>query len=97
MKKKASGTYRARVNARGFEQIDGEHHYDKTHISLPVVNEITVRMILILIWMARWCAMLLDVKGAFSAETSKMPNESTWKFLKQDSSDSVRRTQYHYY
>jgi hypothetical protein len=64
MKKKASGTYRARSNARGFEQVDGKH-YDKTQISSPVVNEITVRMVITLICMARWCAMLLDVKGAF--------------------------------
>jgi hypothetical protein len=64
MKKKASGIYRARLNAGGFEQVDGEH-YDKTQISSPVVNEITVRMVLTLICMARWCAMLLDVKGAF--------------------------------
>ena len=54
MKKKANGTYRARLNARGFEQVDGKH-YDKTQISSPVVNEITVRMILTLICMAHWC------------------------------------------
>ena len=64
MKKKANGTYRARLNARGFEQVDGTH-YDKTQISSPVVNEITVRMILTLICIAHWCVMLLDVKGAF--------------------------------
>jgi hypothetical protein len=64
MKKKASGTFRARLNARGFEQIPGVH-YDKTQISSPVVNEITIRMVLILICMARWHAMLLDVQGAF--------------------------------
>jgi hypothetical protein len=64
MKKKANGTYRARMNARGFEQVDGEH-YDKTQISSPVVNEITVRMIFVLICMAQWYAVLLDVKGAF--------------------------------
>jgi hypothetical protein len=64
MKKKASGTYQARLTARGFEQVNGKH-YDKTQISSPVVNEITVRMVLTLICMARWCAMLLDVKRAF--------------------------------
>jgi hypothetical protein len=39
MKKKASGVYHARLNARGYEQIDGEHfdkdtkddHYDHSH------------------------------------------------------------------
>jgi hypothetical protein len=64
MKKKASGTYRARLNAPGFKQIPGVH-YDKTQISSSVVNEITTRMVLILICMARWHAMLVDVKGAF--------------------------------
>jgi hypothetical protein len=37
----------------------------KTQISSPVVNKITVRMVLTLICIARWCAMLLDEKGAF--------------------------------
>jgi hypothetical protein len=40
MKKKASGTYRARLNALGFEQVN-QKHFDKTQISSPVVNEIT--------------------------------------------------------
>jgi hypothetical protein len=53
IKKKANSTYRARLNARGFERVDGKH-YDKTQISLPVVNEITVRIILTLICMAHW-------------------------------------------
>jgi hypothetical protein len=41
MKKKASGTYQARLNARGFEQLDGKQ-YNKTQISSSVVNKITV-------------------------------------------------------
>lgn len=32
MKKKASQTYQARLNALGFKQVNGER-YDKTHIS----------------------------------------------------------------
>jgi hypothetical protein len=66
MKKKASGTYRARLllNARGFEQVGGKN-YDKTQILSPVVDEITVRMVLTLICISRWCTMLFKVKGAF--------------------------------
>ncbi len=64
MKKKGNGTYQARLNARGFEKVNGKH-YDKTQITSPVVNKITVRIILTLICMAHWCVMLLDVKGAF--------------------------------
>eukprot|EP00977_Amphora_coffeiformis_P005907 scaffold1252_cov154-Amphora_coffeaeformis.AAC.1 len=64
MKQKADGTKRARINARGFEQHEGEH-YDKEGISSPVVNEASIFIILILIIMARmWCE-LNDVKGAF--------------------------------
>jgi hypothetical protein len=37
MKKKANGTFRARLNARGYEQIDGEH-YDEFTKAAPVVN-----------------------------------------------------------
>jgi hypothetical protein len=43
MKKKANGTYRARMNAQGYEQVDGKH-YDKMTKAAPVANEITIRM-----------------------------------------------------
>ena len=52
MKLKANGTQRARINARGYEQIPGEH-YDETGISSPVVNDASIFIILILITMAR--------------------------------------------
>jgi hypothetical protein len=64
MKQKANGTKRARLNARGFEQRDGEHYYSE-NISSPVVNEASIFIILILIAMARMCTDLNDVKGAF--------------------------------
>ena len=64
MKKKANGTYRARLNARGFQQIDGVH-YDGQTISSPVANDATIRIVLIIMIMAGWVGELLDVKGAF--------------------------------
>jgi hypothetical protein len=64
MKKKANGTYRARMNARGFEQINGVH-YDETEKAAPVACEITIRIIMVLMVMASWWAELLDVQGAF--------------------------------
>ena len=64
MKKKASGVLRARLNARGFKQIDGVD-YNEHSRSSPVVNEITILMIFVLIIMANWWAELLDIKGAF--------------------------------
>jgi hypothetical protein len=64
MKKKASGKYKARLAARGFKQVDGIH-YDQSDKAAPVVNDITVRIILVLICMALWCAHLMDVRGAF--------------------------------
>jgi hypothetical protein len=60
MKKKADGTYRARLTARVYEQIDGLH-FDSSDTSVPVVNDITIRIV----FMAGWTAMLIDVKGAF--------------------------------
>jgi hypothetical protein len=38
MKKKSNGVFRARVTARGYEQIDGEH-FDANDIAAPVVSE----------------------------------------------------------
>lgn len=64
MKKKASGVYRARMTARGFEQLDGEH-YDENDKAAPVVCDITIRVMFVLMILAGMDAEILDVKGAF--------------------------------
>jgi hypothetical protein len=64
MKKKASGVYRARVNALGYEQVEGIH-YKGDDIAWPVANEMTVRIVMTLAIMAGWYCALLDVVGAF--------------------------------
>jgi hypothetical protein len=64
MKKKASGVYRARVTARGYEQVEGIH-YKGDDIASPVANEMTVRIVMTLAIMAGWYCALLDVIGAF--------------------------------
>ena len=64
MKKKSNGTFRARLNARGFEQVDGIHYDEDTKAS-PVVSDTTIRIVLILAIMAKWHLEVLDVKGAF--------------------------------
>ena len=53
MKKKANGTYHTRMNARGYEQVDGIH-YDENSKAAPVANEIVIQMIMVLIVMALW-------------------------------------------
>ena len=62
--KKASRTFRARLTAQGYEQVDGEH-YDKDTTAAPVVNETMIRIVFIMIIMTGWYAKLLDVHGAF--------------------------------
>jgi hypothetical protein len=64
MKKKSNGVYRARLNARGYEQVDGVH-YDSHNISAPVTNDVTIRIVMVLMIMGGWVGELLDVKGAF--------------------------------
>ena len=64
MKKKVNGTYRARMNAQGYKQVDGVH-YNNEAKAAPVANEIVIRMVLVLIVMASWWAELLDMQGAF--------------------------------
>jgi Reverse transcriptase (RNA-dependent DNA polymerase) len=64
MKKKASGDHRARVAARGFEQIDGEH-FDMNDKAAPVVTEATIRIVFTLILMRAWYVYVLDVVGEF--------------------------------
>ena len=64
MKKKANGTFRARLNARGFEQVEGVH-YHESNIASPVTNDMSIRIIMVLALMAAWTAKIVDVKGAF--------------------------------
>jgi hypothetical protein len=64
MKKKANGTFRARLNGRGFEQVPGIH-YDPKSLAAPVVSLMTIRIVFVLMIMANWTAHVLDVRGAF--------------------------------
>ena len=64
MKKKASGKYRARMAARGFQQVDGESYDEHTKAS-PVVSPMTIMIVFVLMAMASWYGHLLDVNGAF--------------------------------
>jgi hypothetical protein len=64
MKKKSNGTFRARVNARGFMQVPGEH-FNSDSISSPVTNEATIRVVMVLSVVFGWANQLVDVKGAF--------------------------------
>lgn len=64
MKKKSNGTFRARLNGRGYEQIDGEH-YDKDSVSSPTVNVVSARILLVLMILMCGYAHLVDVNGAF--------------------------------
>ena len=65
MKKKASGKLCGRLNARGYEQVEGKH-YVEHNTSAPVTNPITIRIILTMMAMhAAWIAEVLDVDGAF--------------------------------
>jgi hypothetical protein len=64
MKKKSNGTYRAIIDARGFEQVDSEH-CDLDTKSSPVTCIVTIRIVMTLIVMAAWAAHLMDVHGAF--------------------------------
>jgi hypothetical protein len=64
MKKKANGVYRSRLVARGFEQNEGEH-YMQEFISAPVVNDVTIRIVWVLIILLQFSTWLMDVHGAF--------------------------------
>ena len=64
MKKKDSGRYKARLNACGWVQNDGEN-YDSDNTSAPVANEITLRVVLAIMLIIRVLGKCFDVKGDF--------------------------------
>eukprot|EP00957_Ditylum_brightwellii_P040585 3072334-Ditylum_brightwellii.AAC.1 len=64
MKPKANCTKRARLNVRGFEEVDGIH-YQGHDLSALVVYDMTIQIVMVLIIMASWATALIDVKGTF--------------------------------
>ena len=46
-KKKSTGNRRGRLNAHGFKQKEGKH-YKKDSMSSPVTNEVTIRIVLVI-------------------------------------------------
>ena len=65
MKKKPSGKLRGRLNARGYEQIEGNSYYNDP-IAAPVTNANSVRIVLVLMAACpEWIATVIDVEGAF--------------------------------
>jgi Reverse transcriptase (RNA-dependent DNA polymerase) len=64
MKKKANGAFRARVTARGYEQVNGVHYDEDTKAS-QVVNEATILITFVLMLLAGWVGYIVDVNGAF--------------------------------
>ena len=71
MKKKGNSKFGARVNPRRYEQVDGIH-YDADLTAAPVVNEITIRMVFVLMVMVGWYAEMVDVRGAMMGRSLGM-------------------------
>ena len=63
MRRHASSKY-GRLNGCGFKQVDGESH-DSANIHAHVTNNVTVRLVLVLMLVAGWVAHIVDVKRAF--------------------------------
>ena len=65
MKKKTNGKRRGRLNARGYEQLEGIHYHSDS-IAAPVTNPNTIRIVWTLLAMIpAWIAIVIDVEGAF--------------------------------
>ena len=61
---KSNRTKLARINGRGYKQVDGIH-YNSSSISSLVTNKVSVRIVMMLAIMARWIGIISNVKGAF--------------------------------
>lgn len=61
-KKKKDGRYRARLCALGYSQIEGE---DFTNTQSPVVNDISLRTVLVLSLIYNWVSEVVDITTAF--------------------------------
>jgi hypothetical protein len=89
MKKKANGTYCARLNAGGYKQVAGRH-YNENLIAAPVTSDTTIRIIIMLLLMANWYGELLDVEGAFLHGEFNEGKSCTWKSPKDSASSIIQ-------
>eukprot|EP00957_Ditylum_brightwellii_P038687 2924344-Ditylum_brightwellii.AAC.1 len=64
MKPKPNSVKCAKLNACGFEQVNGLH-YGEQDISASVMNGTTIRMVFVMTISATWTPELLNVKGSF--------------------------------
>ena len=65
MKRKTNGKLCGRLNARGYEELEGKHNYSDS-IAAPVTNPNTIRIVWTLLAMIPdWIAVVIDVEGAF--------------------------------
>lgn len=63
MTKKSNGTFLGRLNARGYEQVDGRN---SDSIAAQVNNPITIQLVLTLLYMNHSCvAVIINEKGDF--------------------------------
>ena len=76
-KVKASGIYRARLVALGYTQIPG---IDYTENYAPVVNDVTLRVALVVSILKNWIRKSLDVETAF--QNGDLDKEIIWNYQK---------------
>ena len=63
MKKKADGAFCARIHGCGYEQVYGIHYYGSS-INSPVTSGVSIRIVMILVLIARWDSKIVDIKGS---------------------------------
>lgn len=61
-KTKTSGRCRARLVALGYGQIPGT---DFTEIHAPMINDMTLRILLVMVILNKWSMCLIDIEAAF--------------------------------
>jgi hypothetical protein len=64
MKKRGHGTICGRINVSGFKHAEGQH-FDALNISAPVMNGMTIKLVMTLMLASGSIAHVVNVKGAF--------------------------------
>ena len=63
-KKKSNSTYSGQLNDRGFEQVPWKH-FNPTSTYDTVMNDTTIRIVLVLMLLADWMARIHGINDAF--------------------------------
>ena len=93
-KLKSNGTKHAWINGQGYKQV-GQIYYVSSSTSFPVTNNVSMRIVFVLAFMAIWIGKISDVKRAFLKGELDMDKEQMYMHVPEGFKYFMRLMKYY--